>query len=128
MSLRGPLPNIKPTSRAASTKERSERPVMTDNGETPKEALDLSDVLCIQTKEGEELQFTVVGILQDADDGTSYAVLTPQTSDENDSEDETQAIVTDLHGNLIEDDELAQEILEDFLEIVEESQDENGGT
>jgi hypothetical protein len=85
-------------------------------------------VLCIQTKEGEELQFTVVGILQDADDGTSYAVLTPQTSDEPESEDETQAIVTDLQGNLIDDDELAQEILEDFLEIVEESQDENGGS
>jgi hypothetical protein len=29
---------------------------------------------------------------------------------------------------LIEDDDLAQEILEDFLEIVEESQDENGGS
>jgi uncharacterized protein YrzB (UPF0473 family) len=102
--------------------------VTTDNGETTREPLDLNDVLCIQTKEGEELQFTVVGILQDADDGTSYAVLTPQTSDEAESEDETQAIVTDLQGNLIDDDELAQEILEDFLEIVEESQDENGGT
>jgi uncharacterized protein YrzB (UPF0473 family) len=101
--------------------------VTTDNGETTKEPLDLNDVLCIQTKDGEELQFTVVGILQDADDGTSYAVLTPQTSGEAESEDETQAIVTDLQGNLIDDDELAQEILEDFLEIVEESQDENGG-
>ncbi|HEY3674532.1 MAG TPA: hypothetical protein VGK84_00940 [Candidatus Tumulicola sp.] len=99
----------------------------TDNGETTKEPLDLNDVLCIQTKEGEELQFTVVGILQDADDGSSYAVLTPQAPGEAE-EDETQAIVTDLHGNLIEDDELAQEILEDFLEIVEESQDENGGS
>jgi hypothetical protein len=102
--------------------------VTTDNGETPKEPLDLNDVLCIQTKDGEELQFTVVGILQDSDDGTSYAVLTPQAPDEAEGDDETQAIVTDLQGNLIEDDDLAQEILEDFLEIVEESQDENGGS
>jgi uncharacterized protein YrzB (UPF0473 family) len=100
--------------------------VTTDNGETAKEPLDLNDVLCIQTKDGEELQFTVVGILEDSEDGASYAVLTPQTG-ENESEDESQAIVTDLHGNLVEDDDLAQEILEDFLEIVEESQDENGG-
>ncbi|HEY1428708.1 MAG TPA: hypothetical protein VGF18_03985 [Candidatus Tumulicola sp.] len=100
----------------------------TDNGETAKELLDLSDVLCIQTKDGQELQFTVVGILQDADDGTSYAVLTPQTGDDGESDDDLEAIVTDLHGNLIEDDELAQEILEDFIEIVDESQDENGGS
>jgi uncharacterized protein YrzB (UPF0473 family) len=102
--------------------------VTTDNGETTKELLDLSDVLTIQTKDGQELQFTVVGILQDADDGTSYAVLTPQAAGEGDSDEDLDAIVTDLHGNLIEDDELAQEILEDFIDIVDESQDESGGS
>jgi hypothetical protein len=101
--------------------------VTTDNGETPKEALELSDVLCIRTNDGAELQFTVVGILEDPDDGTSYAVLMPQTADDADPEEEGQAIVTDLHGNLIEDDDLAQEILEDFLDVVDESSDENGG-
>ncbi len=45
----------------------------TDNGETTTELLDLSDVLTIRTKDGQELQFTVVGILEDADDGTAYA-------------------------------------------------------
>jgi uncharacterized protein YrzB (UPF0473 family) len=102
--------------------------VTTDNGETPKEALELSDVLHIKTTDGAELQFTVVGILEDPDDGTSYAVLMPEATDGSDPEEEGQAIVTDLHGNLIEDDELAQEILEDFHEIVDESNDENGGS
>jgi uncharacterized protein YrzB (UPF0473 family) len=101
--------------------------VTTDNGEPPKEALELSDVLNIKTTDGAELQFTVVGILEDPDDGTSYAVLMPEATDDADPEEEGQAIVTDLYGNLIEDDDLAQEILEDFLEIVDES-DENGGS
>ena len=99
----------------------------TDNGETPKEALELSDVLTIKTNDGAELQFTVVGILEDPDDGSSYAVLMPEATDESDPEEEGQAIVTDLQGNLIEDDDLAQEILEDFLEVVDESHDESGG-
>ncbi len=55
-------------------------------------------------------------------------VLTPQSAGEGDSDEDLDAIVTDLHGNLIEDDELAQEILEDFIDIVDESQDENGGS
>lgn len=92
-----------------------------DNGETKNGPLELSEILYIETKDGGELPFEVVGILEDPDDGSSYAVLMHEPQDE---EAESEFIVTDLDGNLLENDELAQEILDEFLVFAEESGDE----
>lgn len=94
------------------------------NGSTPSGPLELSQVLYIETKDGGELEFEVVGILEDPDQGTSYAVL----MHEGEGEDEGEFIVTDLEGNLIEDDELAQEVLDEFLVFAEEAGDDGGGS
>lgn len=94
-----------------------------NNGEAKSGPLELSEVLYIETKDGGELPFEVVGILEDPDDGASYAVLMHEPKDE---EAESEFIVTDLDGNLLEDDELAQEILDEFLVFAEEAGDEGG--
>jgi uncharacterized protein YrzB (UPF0473 family) len=94
-----------------------------DNGEHAKGPLELSEVLYIQTKDGAEMPFEVVGILEDPDDGTSYAVLMHEAHEEGEGE----FIVTDLEGNLVDDEELAQEILDEFLVFAEEAGDDNGG-
>jgi uncharacterized protein YrzB (UPF0473 family) len=94
-----------------------------NNGESKSGPLELSEVLYIQTKDGGELPFEVVGILEDPDDGASYAVLMHEPQDE---ESESEFIVTDLEGNLLEDDALAQEILDEFLVFAEEAGDEGG--
>ena len=94
------------------------------NGETPSGPLELSEILYIETKDGTELPFEVVGILEDPEDKTSYAVLMHEPKGEDDGEGEF--IVTDLHGNLVDDEELAQEILDEFLVFAEEAGDEGG--
>jgi uncharacterized protein YrzB (UPF0473 family) len=91
-----------------------------NNGETRSGPLELSEVLYIETKDGGELPFEVVGVLQDPEDGTSYAVLMHEPTEE---DGESEFIVTDLEGNLLEDDELAQEILDEFLVFAEEAGD-----
>ena len=96
-----------------------------NNGETKSGPLELSEVLYIETKDGTELPFEVVGILEDPDDGSSYAVLMHEPKDENE-ESESEFIVTDLDGNLLEDEDLAQEILDEFLVFAEEAGDEGG--
>jgi uncharacterized protein YrzB (UPF0473 family) len=94
-----------------------------NNGETKSGPLELSEVLYIETKDGGDLPFEVVGILEDPDDGKSYAVLMHEPQDE---EAETEFIVTDLEGNLLDNDDLAQEILDEFLVFAEEAGDEGG--
>jgi uncharacterized protein YrzB (UPF0473 family) len=94
-----------------------------NNGETKSGPLELSEVLYIETKDGGELPFEVVGILEDPDDGASYAVLMHEPQDD---EAESEFIVTDLEGNLLEDDTLAQEILDEFLVFAEEAGEEGG--
>ncbi len=84
--------------------------------------LELGESLFIETKEGTELTFEVVGILEDPDDGASYAVLMHEAEKEEDSE----FIVTDLEGTLLEDDALAQEILDEFMVFAEEAGEEGG--
>lgn len=87
----------------------------------PHAPLELKEVLCIETHEGASLPFEVVGILEDPQESTSYAVLVHEPE----TEGEEQFIVTDLAGNLLENDALAQEILDDFLTYVHEG-DEDG--
>jgi uncharacterized protein YrzB (UPF0473 family) len=95
-----------------------------DNGETTNTPLELSDILHVKTKDGVELPFEVVGILEDPDDGSSYAVLVHEPKNE---EGEGEFIVTDLEGNLLEDQDLAQELLDDFLVFAEEANDDEHG-
>ena len=92
----------------------------TDNGEAKSGPLELSETLFIETNDGVELPFEVVGILEDPDDGKSYAVLVHEPKDE-EEEGESEFIVTDLDGNILEDEELAQEILDEFLVFAEEA-------
>jgi hypothetical protein len=89
------------------------------NGEAPRPPLELRETLYIETKDGGELPFEVVGILEDPEDGASYAVLLHEPSGESDAE----FIVTDLEGNLLEDDALAREVVDDFLVFAREGDD-----
>ncbi|MBV8656119.1 MAG: hypothetical protein JO160_08735, partial [Candidatus Eremiobacteraeota bacterium] len=73
---------------------------------------------------GGELPFEVVGILEDPDENTSYAVLMHDAHEEGDGE----FIVTDMEGNLVDDDALAQEILDEFLVFAEEAGADGGAS
>lgn len=88
--------------------------------ETPRRPLELSETLFIETDEGKSLPFEVVGILEDPDDGATYAVLHHEPS----GEDDDVFIVADNAGNLLKDEHLAQEILDDFLAFADEDGDE----
>ena len=63
-------------------------------------------------EDGTELRFEVVGLVED-DEGNSYAVCYNEQDDE--------FVVTDQFGDLLDDEELAQEILDDFFVLAEES-------
>ncbi len=93
----------------------------TPNGESahPHGPLELSDVLNVETNDGTSRAFEVVGILEDPQAGTSYAVL------RHEAEDDEEYIVTDLEGRLAQQ-ELAEEIIDDFLAFAEE-ESEGGG-
>jgi hypothetical protein len=88
------------------------------NGESEERRgpLELSETLTIETADGATLPFEVVGILEDPQEGVSYAVLRHEAA----QTDEEEFIVTDLEGNLLEDDDLAQQILDDFLAFADE--------
>ena len=58
-----------------------------------------------------------MGLVED-DESNAYAVCYSETADE--------FVVTDAVGDLLDDDELAQEILDDFFVLAEESAPESG--
>lgn len=58
------------------------------------------------------MEFEVVGLVED-DENHAYAVCYSEKADE--------FVVTDESGSLLDDDELAQEILDDFFVLAEES-------
>jgi hypothetical protein len=93
---------------------------MASIGEGPSGPLELREVLYIRTKDGTELPFEVVGILNDSEDDASYAVLMHDPQ----GEEECEFIVTDSNGALVEDAALAQEILDEFLVFAEEAADD----
>ncbi len=72
----------------------------------------MQDVLVIETTEGKKYEFEIVGVVED-EDHNAFAVAYSQEADE--------FVVTDPSGKLLDDDELAQEILDDFLVLAEES-------
>ncbi|MBV8581071.1 MAG: hypothetical protein JO103_02315 [Candidatus Eremiobacteraeota bacterium] len=63
-------------------------------------------------EDGSELRFEVVGLVED-DEGNSYAVCYNEAADE--------FVVTDQFGDLLDDEDLAQEILDDFFVLADES-------
>ncbi len=86
-----------------------------DNHESEAAApLELRDVLVIETNDGQSLEFEVVGLVED-DENNAYAVCYSEKADE--------FVVTDESGNLLSNDELAQDILDDFFVLAEESGD-----
>jgi hypothetical protein len=92
---------------------------MSTNGESgQQQTLELRDVLVIQTTDEKQLEFEVVGLVED-EENNQYAVLYCEAEDE--------FVVSDAKGTLLDDDELAQEILDDFFVLAEESGDEGSG-
>jgi len=92
---------------------------MSTNGESgQQQTLELRDVLVIQTTDEKQLEFEVVGLVED-EENNQYAVLYCEAEDE--------FVVSDAKGTLLDDDELAQEILDDFFVLAEESGDEGPG-
>jgi hypothetical protein len=93
---------------------------MSTDGESgqPQRDLELRDVLVIKTTgEDKQLEFEVVGLVED-EEHNSFAVLYCESADE--------FVVTDAQGNLLQDEKLAQEILDDFFVLAEESGDKGG--
>jgi hypothetical protein len=78
--------------------------------------LELRDVLVIETTDGKQLEFEVVGLVED-DENHAFAVCYSEKADE--------FVVTDAVGTLLDDDELAQEILDDFFVLADESSPES---
>jgi hypothetical protein len=78
--------------------------------------IELQDKIVVETRpEGatkeatvEQFEFEVVGIVEDSDSATQYAVCYSERADE--------FIVTNDVGELLDDDGLSQEILTDFLD------------
>ncbi len=75
-------------------------------------------MLVIETTDGNQIEFEVVGLVED-DENNAYAVCYSEKADE--------FVVTDNAGTLLDDDELAQEILDDFFVLAEEAAPEEGG-
>jgi len=93
---------------------------MSTNGESgQQQTLELRDVLVIQTNDEKQLEFEVVGLVED-EENNQYAVLYCEGEDE--------FVVSDAKGNLLEDDDLAQEILDDFFVLAEESGSEGSSS
>lgn len=86
---------------------------MSTNGDSgQQQVLELRDVLVIQTNDDKQLEFEVVGLVED-EENNQYAVLYCEQEDE--------FVVSDAKGTLLEDEQLAQEILDDFFVLAEES-------
>lgn len=75
-----------------------------------KTPLDLKDTIYMKTRDGDEIEFLVVALLEDEENKSTFAVLRS-----NPDGGEESFIVTDSYGELIEDDALAQQVLDDYL-------------
>jgi hypothetical protein len=86
--------------------------------------IELQDRIVVETRpdtsppssSGEQFEFEVVGIVEDAESSAQYAVCYSEGADE--------FIVTNAVGELLDDDTLAQEILGDFLDQAADSEEE----
>ena len=122
MCLRERSPNTTRTSRAIFIRKRGRedaraigRPIIdTHNGDAEggDGKVELQDVLVIETTDGKKYEFEVVGLVED-DENNAFAVAYSEAADE--------FVVTDYKGTLLDNDALAQEILDDFFVLAEES-------
>ncbi|MGH7737875.1 MAG: hypothetical protein ACREMP_08455 [Candidatus Tyrphobacter sp.] len=88
------------------------------------ERLDVGDLVPLRTPDGWEMEFTVVALLEEEDGGASYAVLAHEPDDDaNDDEGDETFVVADEFGNLLEDNALAQEVLDDYLAQTDEEEE-----
>ncbi|TAM58843.1 hypothetical protein EPN52_09375 [bacterium] len=90
----------------------SEDTAISDNGQSPSGKLELEDILVVETEDERHLEYEVVGLLEDEESHESYAICYNKANDE--------FIVTDEAGTILEDEELAQEVLDHFLTLAEE--------
>ncbi len=90
----------------------------THQGEPPagEGNLQLQDFLMIETTDGRKDEYEIVALLED-EDGSGYAIAYSEKSD--------QFIVTDGSGTILDNDELAQEILDDYIVFAQESAGED---
>jgi hypothetical protein len=111
------MPNTRRTSPGTSSKEIAIDTNGTTgaNGDGEKRPLDLKDVLELHTDDGKELHFEVVGLVED-EENNAFAVCYNEAGDE--------FVVTDAFGDLLDDEELAQEILDDFFVLADETGEE----
>jgi hypothetical protein len=87
------------------------------NGEgTAQGKVELRDTLVIETTDGQKYEFEIVGLVED-EEKNGFAVAYSEKADE--------FVVTDDDGKLLDNDVLAQEILEDFFVLAEESAPED---
>jgi hypothetical protein len=87
------------------------------NGEgTAQGKVELRDTLVIETTDGQKYEFEIVGLVED-EENKGFAVAYSEKADE--------FVVTDDDGKLLDNDVLAQEILEDFFVLAEESAPED---
>lgn len=91
----------------------------TNNGATGEHVgeskVELQDVLVIETTDGKKYEFEIVSVVED-EEHNAFAIAYSEAADE--------FVVTDQHGKLLDDDTLAQEILDDFFVLAEESSSE----
>lgn len=75
----------------------------------------MRELIVVETKDGQRLEYEVVGLVED-EEGHDYAVCYSEVADE--------FVVTDANGALLEDNDLAQEILDDFFIQAEDSSEQ----
>jgi hypothetical protein len=80
--------------------------------------LDVDEVVTVSVPGEEDVEFHVVGLMEDDESGETYAVL---VHDEENGEE--RFIVTDAFGALLQDDVLAQSVLDDFLAGAEDEEE-----
>ncbi|MGB8520923.1 MAG: hypothetical protein WCD38_12255 [Candidatus Tumulicola sp.] len=98
------------------------------NGQGPAAPLDVGEVLQLRVEDGSTLEYEVRAIFEDAEAHVSYAVLERESDGEGDGDGDgdREVIVTDLDGNLIDDEDLVRDVLENYDVFSEEAGDSGG--
>lgn len=93
------------------------------NGQGPASPLDVGELLQLRMEDGSTLEYEVRAIFEDNEAHVSYAVLEREGED---AGGEREVIVTDLDGNLIEDDDVVRDVLDNYDIFSEEAGDSGG--
>ena len=91
------------------------------NGDNFGDQLYVGETLQVQMDDGSTLEYEVRAILENQETQARYAVL------ERNSDDEAgELILTDIHGNLVEDQDEVSDVLDNWLTFEEEAADREG--